>query len=133
MGYLRTCACALALLLLAGCAATAATGQPTGHVSGRFLMEGGPLGPGGQQPRERAISGRVTFTGAGGHDVTVRVGRSGAFSAQLPAGRYEVSGRSPSLVEVSDGSGLEPPCSPPLSVTVTAGHTATIAVTCIVP
>jgi hypothetical protein len=121
MGYLRTCVRALALLLLAGCAATAATGQPTGDVSGRFLMEGGPLGPGGQQPPERAISGRVTFTAAGGHDVTVRVGR------------YEVSGRSPSLVEVSDGSDLELPCSPPLSVTVTAGHTATITVTCIVP
>jgi hypothetical protein len=133
MDHLRTCACALALLLLAGCAATAGQGQATGHLAGRLLMEGGPIGPGGQQPNQRPISGTVTSIATGRQRVTVRVGHTGTFTAKLPPGRYQVSGRSPSIVEASGGSDLELPCSPPLSVTVAAGRTATIAVTCIVP
>ena len=133
MNHLRTCARVLAWLLLAGCAATAGPGHVTGHLAGRLLMEGGPMGPGGKQPGPRPIPGTVTITSAGHPGVTVRVGRSGTFSAQLPPGKYHVSGRSPSIVEVSGGSDLELPCSLPMSVTVTAGHTATVAVTCIVP
>ena len=100
-------------------------------------MEGGPLGPGGQQPSERPILGAVTLTAAGHRQVAVQVGRLGTFSVQLAPGTYQVSGRSPS-VETSNGSGAgeseqEPPCSPPVSATVTAGHTATITVACIVP
>lgn len=149
MNLLRTCVGVLAALLLAGCAATAGHGSVTGHIVGRLLMEGGPLGPGGRQPGERQpgerpIPGTVTFTAAGHRRVTVPVGPSGTFSVRLPSGRYHVSGRSPRITEVSSGSvisdsGLatgterELPCSQPLSVTVTARHTATIAVTCIVP
>ena len=133
MNHLRTFTCAAALLLLAGCAATTGTGPVTGHLAGRFLMEGGPMGPGGKQPGLRPITGTVTITAAGRPAVTVPVGRSGTFSAQLPPGRYHVSGRSPSITEDSGGSDLELPCSLPTSVTVTAGHTATVAVTCIVP
>ena len=50
MDQLRTCAGALALLLLAGCAASAGPGHVTGRLAGRLLMEGGAIGPGGQQP-----------------------------------------------------------------------------------
>jgi hypothetical protein len=98
-------------------------------------MEGGPLGPGGQQPGQRPMPGTVTFTAtAKGHPrVAVRVGPSGAFSVPLPPGRYQVSGRSPDVTEVDGGHKRELPCSQPQSATVTAGHTVTIAVVCVVP
>ena len=92
MNYLRTCACTLAALLLAGCATasaqpTAAKGHAaTGHVTGRFFMEGGAISLNGQQPGDRPIPGTVTFTAAGhrtgrgpgrilGKDLGVAVGR----------------------------------------------------------
>ena len=96
-------------------------------------MEGGPLGPGSQQPGERPIPGTVTFTAAGHQRIAVKVGPSGAFSVPLPPGRYQVSGRSPNITEVDGGSTQDPPCSQPVSATVTAGHTATVAVICVVP
>src|SRR6516225_12322407 len=70
MKSLRICACALTGLLLtsvaAGCASAEGTVHPaTGHLAGKLVMEGGPLGPGGQQPGERPMSGTVTFTAAG--------------------------------------------------------------------
>jgi hypothetical protein len=143
MNYLRACGCALAALVLAGCATasaqpTAPTGHPatghpaTGHLTGRFLMEGGPMGPGGQQPGERPIPGTVTFTAAGRRPVTVKVGPSGSFSKQLPPGSYQVSGRSPDI-EAGSGKPQALPCSQPASVTLTAGHTTSVDVICYVP
>jgi len=85
MNQWRTCACVLGALLLTGCAAAGAaehaashtTGQmpagATGHVTGRLLIEGGAMGPGGQQPGERPIPGTVTFTRAGHRPVAVGV------------------------------------------------------------
>jgi hypothetical protein len=102
-------------------------------VAGRLLMEGGPIGPGGQQPAERPIPGTVTFTAPGHQRVSVRVGRSGTFSVFLPPGRYQVSGRSPDITQESGGRTQEPPCSQPLATTVTPGHAVTIAVVCVVP
>jgi hypothetical protein len=127
-----------AMLLLAACAAigqqASQDASTQGTVTGRFLREGGPLGPGGQQPGERPIPGTVQFTAAGHRLITVGVGSSGAFSVGLPAGTYHVAGRSPQIMEVSsDGTQHETPCSQPLSVTVTARHTTKIAVTCVVP
>jgi hypothetical protein len=124
----------LALSLLAGCGTAGAQQEPAmGHVAGRLVMEGGPLGPGGQQPRGRPLPGTVTFTAAGHHPVSVRVGAAGTFSVPLPPGRYQVSGRSPSVIEVDGGSTRELPCSQPTTATVTAGHTATVTVACVVP
>ena len=139
---------ALAVLLLAACGRTAeagSTGTATGitvtgtmvtgtTVTGRFLIEGGPVRPGGGQPGERPLRGTVTFTAAGQRPVSVRVGRSGTFSVALLPGTYHVTGRSPAIVEVS-GSGAqhEAPCSSPLTVHVTGQHTLKITVTCIVP
>jgi hypothetical protein len=142
----RTYACVLGALLLTGCTAAGAaehvasptTGHPpaqaTGHVTGKLLIEGGPIGPGGQQPGERPIPGTVTFTAAGHRPVQVGVGTSGKFSAWLPPGRYHVAGRSPDIETVTDsGQYLEQTCSQPLSVTVSARHAAAISVVCIVP
>ncbi len=151
MKSLRTCACLLATLALAGCATASQSGHPsltsntgaaavTGHLTGRFVMEGGPISPTGQQPGERPIPGTVTLTATGHHSVTIQVGASGKFAAWLPPGRYQVSGRSPDIEEASSvqagsgaSQGVELPCSRPLSVTITAGHTAAITLTCIVP
>jgi len=99
-------------------------------------MEGGPSGPGGQQPKVRPIPGLVEFTAD--HRVTkVPVGRSGRFSVSLPPGTYRVAGRSPRITQVSDtapdGEGRELPCSLPLSVTVTPHGSAAVTLTCAVP
>ena len=96
-------------------------------------MEGGPMGPDGKQPGERAMSGTVTVTSAGHHPVTVTVGSSGTFSLPLSPGRYQVSGRSPDVMEIDGGRSRELPCSQPTSAMVTAGQTATITLTCVVP
>jgi hypothetical protein len=146
MNKWRTCACVLGALLLTGCASAGAAehaashavshtaARATGHVTGKLLIEGGPMGPGGQQPGERAIPGTVTFTAAGHRPVQVGVGASGKFSAWLPPGRYQVGGRSPDIETVTDsGKDLEQTCSQPLSVTVSARHAASVSVVCIVP
>ena len=146
MNRWRTYACVLAALLLTGCTAAGAaehvashaTGHPparaTGHVTGKLLIEGGPIGPGGQQPGERPIPGTVTFTATGHRPVQVGVGTSGKFSAWLPPGRYHVAGRSPDIETATDsGKYLEQTCSQPLSVMVSARHAAVISVVCIVP
>ena len=123
----------LAGLPLAGCAAAGTQAPATGHLAGRLVMEGGPMGPGGKQPGERPIRGTVTFTAAGHRPVTVEVGPSGRFSVALAPGQYQVSGRSPDIIEVDGTTQRELPCSQPASATVTAGRTAVITLTCIVP
>jgi hypothetical protein len=137
MKPIRVPACLFGGLLLtglvAGCASAAAQPPASGHLTGRLVMEGGPLGPGGKQPGERAMSGTVTVTSAGHHPVTVTVGSSGTFSVPLPPGRYQVFGRSPDVMEIDGGHSRELPCSQPTSAVVTAGQTATITLTCIVP
>ena len=119
--------------LAAGCASAGAQEPAPGHLKGKLVMEGGPLGPGGKQPGERAMSGTVTVTAAGHQPVTVTVGSSGTFSVPLPPGRYQVSGRSPDVREVDGGRSRELPCSQPTSAVITAGQTATITLTCVVP
>jgi hypothetical protein len=109
---------------------TAGTGTGTTAVTGRFLMEGGPVRPGGDQPGERPLRGTVT----GERTVSVPVGRAGTFSVALAAGTYHVSGRSPQIMEVSGGGTQhETACSQPLTVHVTGQRTLKITVTCIVP
>jgi hypothetical protein len=130
---MRKCASVLAMLLLTGCAAAAGQVSTTGEVTGRLVMEGGPLGPGGQQPGERSIPGTVVFTAAGHRVVVVQVGRTGRFAVRLLPGRYHVSGTSPRITESSAGARRQLPCSQYRSVAVTAGHTATVTVACIVP
>ena len=133
----RMSACLIGGILLtglaAGCASAGAQAPASGHLSGRLVMEGGPLGPGGKQPGERPMSGTVTFTAPRRQPITVKVGSSGTFSVPLPAGRYQVSGRSPDIMEVDGGHSRELPCSQPSSVVVSAGNTAILTLACIVP
>ena len=149
------CAAAVAVLLLAGCGTRGgpgplpgqgASGRPAaGRVTGRLLLEGGPIRPGGRQPGPRPIRGVLTFTTAGHRPVRARAGRTGVFFVRLPPGRYRVSARSPMVLTVSNGAAVtdsgqllagrewQRPCSFPLSVTVTARHTTRAAVICPVP
>jgi len=149
------CAAAVAVLLLAGCGTRGGSGPMPGHgasgrpaagrVTGRLLLEGGPIRPGGRQPGPRPIRGVLTFTTAGHRPVRARAGRTGVFFVRLPPGRYRVSARSPAVLTVSNGAAVtdsgqllsgrewERPCSFPLSVTVTARHTTRAAVICPVP
>ncbi|MGZ6917446.1 MAG: hypothetical protein ACXVG8_18970 [Oryzihumus sp.] len=74
---------------------TARLAVQTGVAGGRLLVVGGPA-PGAPRPLRR---GTVTFTGA--TQVSVRIDHTGHYSARLPVGSYEVSGRSP---EIGSGS-----------------------------
>lgn len=146
MNVLRTCACLLATVALAGCTTASHAGHAgqhtpaTGHLTGRFVIEGGPLGPQGQQPVERPLPGTVIVTASGHPVVRIEVGASGRFSAWLAPGRYQVSGESPDIEQAttatvgnSGSQGQELVCSLPETVTITAGHTATITLVCPVP
>jgi hypothetical protein len=144
MKRLKAIVAVSAVMLTAACATSdlpasargAASDLPAsarGVVTGKLLIEGGPIGPGGQQPGERPIPGTVQFTASGRRPVTVRADSSGTFSVTLPAGTYDVSGRSPRLTDASNGGSRQTPCSQPLSVSVTPQHTTTITLTCIVP
>jgi hypothetical protein len=129
-----------ALLLLAACAAGA--GQHTasgsgrdparGTVTGRLVREGGPLGPGGQQPGAHPIPGTIRFT-AGHRVIMVRTSRAGQFSVQLPAGKYQVADRSPRLLLVPANGIARQTWSRPVTVTVTAGHVTRITLVIAVP
>jgi hypothetical protein len=123
--------CLAAMLLPAAC--STAHAPPLGTVTGRLVLEGGPLGPAGQQPGTRGIPGTVKFTGGHHQPVTVRTNNAGVFSVQLPAGRYQVTDRSPRLLEISANGSSHQEWSAPVAVTVTAHHATTITLTSIVP
>jgi hypothetical protein len=133
MKRLKAIVAVSALMLTAACAASDLPSAARGLVTGKLLIEGGPISPGGQQPGERPIPGTVQFTASGRRPVTARAASSGTFSVTLPAGTYDVSGRSPLITDASNGGSRQTPCSQPLSVTVTPQHTTTITLTCIVP
>jgi hypothetical protein len=120
-----------------GSAGTAAQGPEYGTVTGRLVLEGGPLGPGGQQPPTRPLRGLVELIGPSGHIVRVRVGASGSFTVRLVPGTYRVVGRSPAVVEVSSaspgGKGREKPCTVPKTVTVSDQVSVSVTLACVVP
>lgn len=121
-----------------------ASGQP-GTVTGRLIREGGPIDPKHPATPRLLIPGWVRFTRPGHRPVSVHVGTSGKFSLRLHAGAYEVTGRSPRVMEVSNGAVIgssgklisgterETVCSQPVSVVVTPQHRASVVVTCFVP
>jgi hypothetical protein len=130
-----------ALLLLTACAA--GSGQHTaagsgrdparGTVTGRLVREGGPLGPGGQQPGAHPIPGTIRFTTGQHRVIMVRTSRAGRFSVQLPAGKYQVADRSPRLLLVAASGIARQTWSRPVTVTVTAGHITRITLVIAVP
>jgi hypothetical protein len=104
---------------------------PLGTVTGRAQLGGGPLGPGGAQPIDRSLPGMVEFESAGRTHrlVTVAAGPSGAFLVRLAPGTYRVTVRE----QLSDGRFRAQPCAAPQTVTVVAGRTAAVTLTCVVP
>jgi hypothetical protein len=130
------------VVVLAGCSAASAhgaapaggagLGPARGKVTGRLLLEGGPLRAGGRQPGRRPVRGTVWFTAAGHRRATVQVTSSGVFSAWLVPGRYAVSGSSP-RVRQAGRAGRAAPCARSVPATVQPGRVTRIAVVCIVP
>jgi hypothetical protein len=103
-------------------------------VRGTFEMVGGPLQPGKTSTPTRPLSGVVSFRDRGGHTLDVTVGASGAFSVNLVAGSYTVTGRSKQVEQQNpDGSVSELPCSSPVTLTVRPGAPAHVTVVCAVP
>jgi hypothetical protein len=106
----------------------------SGKVVGTFIRVGGPLGAGGKQPPSIPLSGTLSFSAGHRRAVAVQVGKSGRFSVWLPAGTYDVSGRSPSIIEMlASGATLESQCSQQVPFAVVAARTVHIAVVCAVP
>jgi hypothetical protein len=124
--------CLAAMLLPAGCAA-ASPAPAVGTVTGRLVLEGGPLGAIGQQPGTRPVPGTVQFIGVHHQRILVRLNSSGRFTVQLPAGRYWVSDRSPRVLQVGPGGAGRQTWSRPALVTVTPHHTTKITLAIIVP
>jgi hypothetical protein len=122
-----------AMLLPVACTAASSPAPPRGTVVGRLVFEGGPIQLDGQQPGPRPIPGTVQFTNGQHRRISVRVPRSGRFSVQLPAGRYDVSDRSPRILQVgADGVGHQT-WSRAAPVTVISHHTTKITLTFIAP
>jgi hypothetical protein len=125
-------------VLLAGVATVAAAcggavPPAAGTVTGTFEGLGGPamIENGVPQTQVFPLSGTVTFTDAGGRATPFTIGPAGTFSVRLAAGTYFVSGRTPSISEVSkDGSSTPIPCSLPQSVQVRPRQTVRIAIIC---
>ena len=97
---------------------------PVGRVTGTFVIDGGavtnpPHGP-------RPIPGTVVLSSERGRTITIRVGNSGKFSSLVPAGRYTVVGRTPTI----GGPGGEGICRVPAPVVVSAGHNTSTTVVC---
>jgi len=132
-----------ALPLLAACAASQGhdstgrghdpTGPARGTVTGRMVREGGPIGPGGQQPGIHPINGTVRFTGRQHQVVMVHTSKAGRFSVQLPPGRYQVSDRSPKMLLVGANGIGHQTWSRPVVVTVSGHHVTRITLVIAVP
>ena len=135
MKRIQAVLCLAAMLLPAACAAgcshTSAPG--TGTVTGRLMMDGGPIGLHGQQPRAHPIPGTVRFTGGQDQVITIRISKTGVLSGQLPAGRYSVSYRSPHLLTPGRDGTFHQNWFQLEHVTVTADHTTKVPLTLYVP
>jgi|HubBroStandDraft_4_1064222.scaffolds.fasta_scaffold249084_1 hypothetical protein len=132
---------ALGAGVLAGCAATAAAdtagtassgthaAAATAVVSGRLVMEGGPIAPGGKQPPVRPLPGTVSFTAAHRRTVRVAVPASGRFTVRLAAGTYRASATTPNI---TGPGGKHDTCPDPSPVRVTT-RPVHVVIACIVP
>jgi hypothetical protein len=130
---LRALICLAGMLLPAACSVAPGHASAGGTVTGTLVREGGPLGPDGQQPGTHSIPGTVRFTGGHHLVITVRTDDAGMFSVRLPAGRYDVSDRSPRILLVGGDGISRQAWSGPVSVTVTAQHTTRVTLTSIIP
>lgn len=129
----RALFCLAGVLLPAACSVAPSHAFAGGTVTGMLVREGGPLGPDGRQPGTHPIPGTVRFTGGHHLVITVPANDAGIFSVRLPAGRYDVSDRSPRILLVGGDGISRQAWSSPVSVTVTAQHTTRVTLTSIVP
>jgi hypothetical protein len=115
-------------LAVMGDTVTAVT-VPDGTVTGRYLMEGGPINLAGHTANPWPIDGQVIFT-ASGRTASAAAGQNGDFSVHLAPGIYTVTARTPHVIgpDQPDSS-----CYLPQTVTVQAGAAATVTVYCAVP
>jgi len=102
----------LALTLAACTSPQSMHPKPDGMVMGSFVALGGLPGP------ARPLPGQVTAKNAAGHQFTVAVGKSGRFVLSLPAGVYQLFGRSPMVT----GNGVEATCVVARPLRVKAGQ-----------
>ena len=86
--------------------------EALGSVTGSFVAVGGAA-PGLPRP----LPGQVTAKNAAGHRFTVTVGKRGKFVLSLPAGVYQLTGRSPMVMV----NGVEATCVLAQPVRVRAG------------
>jgi hypothetical protein len=129
-------AAALVTVGLAAASAAPATrpASPSGTVTGRLLIEGGPMNVrSGRQPGQRPIPGTIRFTSTGRRAVTAWAGSSGTFTARLPAGTYDVSFRTPRILEQDSNGASHETWSSPRTVTITPRHATRIVLISIVP
>jgi hypothetical protein len=125
----RALICLVAVLLAACSAAHRSHPALRTAVTGRLVVEGGPSG----LPAIRPIRGIVRFIGGHHLPVTVSTDAAGVFSVQLPPGRYQVSDRSPQMLEGSGIGTSHEVWSAPVPVTVKAHHITAITLTWFVP
>jgi hypothetical protein len=97
-----------ALMVLAACDGTVATGT----VAGTLERVGGPA------PTHVPLPGRVVAVASTGARFTVSVGNSGRFKLSVPPGSYHLTGYSPQVL--SDGAEMQ--CSARNAVRVKAGN-----------
>jgi hypothetical protein len=63
MKRIQAVICLAAMLLPAACAAACDHTPAPGTVTGRLIIDGGPISPHGKQPGPHPIPGTVKFTG----------------------------------------------------------------------
>lgn len=94
----------------------------TGTATGKLMLNAGVAASG-----YHSLPGTVRFVGPQGTGPTVRVADDGGFKVRLHAGTYRVIGSSPEYLVGQPGT---MPCSGPSPVTVQAGKTTSVIVTC---
>ncbi len=102
-----------ALLVLAGCSGSVATGT----IAGTLERVGGPA-PGRPVP----LAGRVVAVASTGARFTGTVGKNGRFKLPVPPGSYHLTGYSPRV----RSSGAEMRCSAQNAVSVEVGKLSPI-------
>jgi hypothetical protein len=152
----RTTVIGLTAIALAGCGVVAAalastapasagssteTTAVAGHaysppvVDGMFEERGGPVKPGPNGGTQtRPLSGVVMFKNKSGRTTTVTAGSNGHFTAQVPAGTYTVTARSPQIEQGNpNGTRSDPPCAGPKTVVVQSKTATPLTLVCYVP
>jgi hypothetical protein len=104
-------------------------------VFGMFEEQGGPVKPGPNGGTQtRPLSGVVMFKNKSGRTTTVTAGSNGHFTAQVPAGTYTVTARSPQIEQGNpNGTRSDPPCAGPKTVVVQSKTATPLTLVCYVP